>query len=133
MLTIRGRQVAVLETSLQRRYARHLAKKFRHLYPERLALFSDALLAETIVAGLRRAQGYGLTDEDDVALFVLLVVVVGWYFDSYRPFRYILYSPSLSLSKESRLDLLTTLAKQADWQASSDTSAMRLRNQQALK
>ncbi len=78
MLTIRKRNLTVLSESIRRGRTNRLVKYIMDRFPHEFNVDNDEEQVRGIVErGNASAAGYGITDEDDVALFVDLTVMYG--------------------------------------------------------
>lgn len=87
MLQMRKEQMAEFEKAMRQKFedrmVAHIAKDFPEQYREmRHAKGSDAPVRQFVWDGVKRAEGYGITSESNVELFLDLLLDLGTDFDT---------------------------------------------------
>ncbi|WP_437592922.1 hypothetical protein [Sorangium sp. So ce1000] len=124
MLRIREPQMEALGEATRRLFEDELVASLRAEHAALVAALPDATLCAMVRAGIRRAQGRGMTWRYSIALFVELMFVVAPNFDEYPRVRERLENPDADpdTSIDSVIDALTP----GEWrevQARSDAQA----------
>jgi hypothetical protein len=81
LLTLRRPQLEALAEARHRDFMRRLEEHVRRFWGERCATMSDERVALSIAESVRRAEGYGLVSEVDIAQFVSLCWIIHPEFD----------------------------------------------------
>ncbi len=81
MLKIRKEQMELLETHMMRKYEQRVVRKIKQAFPEWYGQEGDEKAYLLVQAGIRKAEGYGITEDDDVEEFTLLLVPFGLTFE----------------------------------------------------
>jgi len=81
MLQIRTEQMDVLSAHMMRVYEERVMRKIKHVFPERYEQDGDDKARQFVQAGIRKADGYSITEDDDVEDFVLVLVQYGMDFE----------------------------------------------------
>ncbi len=84
MLVIRKEQMAAFSTYVLTEYTERVVRNLRREFPRQTRDRSDEHLRELVEKGIRRAEGYGVTDESDLEQYVDRMLVYGEDFDT-RP------------------------------------------------
>jgi hypothetical protein len=81
MLTIRQEQMRVLEAHMMRQYEDRVTGKLTKTFPESFKAQDTEKTRAFVRAGIRKAAPFGITEDDDVEAFILLLAVHGMDFD----------------------------------------------------
>ena len=82
MLTLRNDQLEALNTAISRGFERRMVKHLCRLFPERCEEMGPDALGLLIREGVRKAAGYRVRAERDVALFIDLMMGLSPDFDN---------------------------------------------------
>lgn len=82
MLRISRAHMTAFSDAASRRFEERLISFFREKTPALCRSYNEHTLRDTIHVGVKRAEGYGLTTEYDVARYVNVVLVLGPNFDT---------------------------------------------------
>ena len=86
MLQIRKEQMDILSTHMVWKYEQRVVRKIRKTFPEWYEQEGEEKTHLLVQAGVRKAEGYSITEDDDVEKFVLVLVQYGMDFEK-RPER----------------------------------------------
>ena len=81
MLTISREQLSSVEASQEQAFVRRAVEHLRQFFPQLLQRAGEERAAQVVRSTLARAGEYGLRSEQDVCVFLDLVVVFGPDFD----------------------------------------------------
>ncbi len=84
MLVIRKAQKEALDAAMRERFLRRAAEHLRQIFPEETRARDEAALRAFIETGIARARAYGITGQQEVVLFLDLMMGLGPDFDQ-RP------------------------------------------------
>jgi len=113
MLTIGKQQTQVLKKSVERAYARDVARYIRAEHPEAVHEISDAELLRRVSLGIARAESHGLTWDSSITAFVAIMFEVAPTFDEQPAIARVLKDESLS--PDQRIDALWERTTDEDW------------------
>ncbi len=77
MLIIRKEQLDVLSQYMLKQFYDETEKHLKKRYPEQTKEMSDEQLRELIVEGVEEAEGYDITDENDVKRYLEYLIEYG--------------------------------------------------------
>jgi len=78
---IREEQMAAFEADTMRRYESRVIRKIARTYPVRYKLDGEEGTRRFVQDGIRKADGYGITEDDDVERFILVLADRGMDFE----------------------------------------------------
>ena len=81
MLTIRNEQMAEFEKHMLKEFRDRMALHLRSTYPDQTSAMSDEELAAFVEGGLGKAEGYDISEDDDIQRFLEHMVTRGPDFD----------------------------------------------------
>jgi hypothetical protein len=81
MLRIRKEQMDLLDAHMMRVYERRVVRKIKQTFPEWYRQEGEDKAHLLVQAGIRKAEGYRITEDDDVERFILLLVPYGLAFE----------------------------------------------------
>jgi len=85
MLKISQQQAAALRSSALDDFVVRLIAYCERVFPERCAELGEPGLRGLVMAGLAKANGYGLTSERDICKYINLMFLAGVDFDTEAP------------------------------------------------
>ena len=81
MLRIRKEQMDLLDAHMMRKYEQRVVQKIKRTFPKWYEQEGEEKTRLLVQAGVRKAEGYGITEDDDVERFILLLVPYGLAFE----------------------------------------------------
>ena len=81
MLKIRKEQMETLDAHMMRKYEQRVMKKIAAKFPERYKQDGSEKMLELVRAGIHKAEKHSITEDDDVELFILVLVEHGLSFE----------------------------------------------------
>jgi hypothetical protein len=81
MLTIRKEQMAVLEAYMMRKYVDRVVQKIARTFPGKYKQEGQERTRLMVQAGIEKAAGYSITEDDEVERFVLVLAEYGMEFE----------------------------------------------------
>ncbi len=107
MLHIRKEQMEVLDAYMLERFTEKMLLHVREVFPEETKDKDKQEIRDLIEEGIKRASGYGITEEPQVALFIDLIMGLGIDFEKQRANLWML--PVLEredLNQHEKIDLI---------------------------
>ena len=86
MLQIRKEQMDFLEAHMMRTYEQRVVRKIKQTFPQWYEREGEDKAFLLVQAGIRKAGGYSITEDEDVEKFILVLVQHGMDFEK-RPER----------------------------------------------
>jgi hypothetical protein len=78
---IRNQQMTVLDAYAMRRYEDRVVRKIARAFPPRYKRDGEEATRRFVQAGIRKADGYGIIEDDDVERFILVLAERGMDFE----------------------------------------------------
>jgi hypothetical protein len=82
MLVIRREQMAVFSDARRQQFEGWMRDHAERFFPRECRKLGEALLGQTIRAGIERARAHGITSRRDVCRYIDLMLVLGREFDT---------------------------------------------------
>jgi RimJ/RimL family protein N-acetyltransferase len=127
MLTIRHRQMQLLEQAKRRAVVMDTVEAMRRDLPHFLVGLSEREVSERSERTVEKSGRYGLGTVGAVQTYTKLSFVLGADFDRYPPFQALL---TQAPAGDGNLDRLTAAATEADWNRAAVVSVMHSRERQ---
>ena len=109
MLTINARQMAVFAAEARRRFVAKMRDHATSMFPQRTKQLGSDRLDQLIEDGIAAASRYGLITEQDVALFIDLMIGLAPDFDAAPECAWV--RPFLEGDSPARMELLYASAQ----------------------
>jgi hypothetical protein len=113
MLTLGKPQIDAIKESVERAYARDVARYMRAEHSESVAALADDELLRRVRLGIARAESHGLTWDSSITAFVAIMFEVAPTFDEQPAIARVLKDESLAPNK--RIEALWELTTDEDW------------------
>lgn len=113
MLTIGKQQLEALKGSVQRAYARDVARYIRAEHPDAVQAISDEELLRRVSLGIARAESHGLTWDSSITAFVAMMFEVAPTFDEQPAISRVLKDESIPADR--RIEALWERTTDEDW------------------
>lgn len=113
MVRIRKKQMAAFEQQAEVNFVSSVVQQLRSDHAEAVAGLPAKKLRKRVEYGIERAREYGLTWENNLATFVILMFEIAPDFDKTPVFRK--YLTDESVPPDDRMDLLLAETTDADW------------------
>ncbi|HKO56956.1 MAG TPA: hypothetical protein VJ276_13860 [Thermoanaerobaculia bacterium] len=113
MFRIRAVQMEAFREQKRRELARWLAAHLRRSRVPAVESLAEGALFEETLAGIRRAEAYGLVESDAAARFVSTMFLRGRCFDAHPAIRALLTDPAVPAAL--RMDMVFATISEAQW------------------
>jgi hypothetical protein len=120
MLKIRKEQMSVFQQQAERNFIDSVVKQLRTDHVETVQDIPEDKLYKRVEYGTQRAREYGLTWENNLATFVILMFEIGPDFDKFPAFHK--YLTDETVEPDERMEVLLSETTELDWEDAQEGS-----------
>ena len=113
--------MSVFQQQAERNFIDSVVKQLRTDHAEVVQDIPEDKLYKRVEYGIQRAREYGLTWENNLATFVILMFEIGPGFDKFPAFSE--YLTDKTVEPDERMDVLLSETTELDWENAQEASA----------
>lgn len=121
MLKIGKQQMDTIDREVDRVFARDVARHMRAEHAELVGGLPDAELLRRVEIGIGRAQAYGMTWDETITAFVVIMFEIAPTFDEQPGIRRVLVDDKVA--PDARIDALWDRTTEEDWEEAEQLAA----------